>query len=159
MNKIEQRQALVSEARSWVGTPYHHMGAVKGAGCDCAQLIKQCFMGCGLVEDFPVPQYTRDWHLHRSEENYLSYVERYLHRRDHQEQSLDAHSRDSAFKVDSGDIIMFRVGRCFSHSAIVTEWPLAVHASFPSGCVEEVRLLNTPMSRRLCRIYSYWSAP
>ena len=28
------RALILSEARSWIGTPYHHQMSVKGAGCD-----------------------------------------------------------------------------------------------------------------------------
>lgn len=30
-----QRAAVVAEARSWIGTPYHNCADVKGAGVDC----------------------------------------------------------------------------------------------------------------------------
>jgi len=30
-----RRLAVTEEARVWLGTPYHHMGRVKGAGTDC----------------------------------------------------------------------------------------------------------------------------
>jgi cell wall-associated NlpC family hydrolase len=30
------RAAVVAEARSWLGTPFHHQGRVKAAGVDCA---------------------------------------------------------------------------------------------------------------------------
>ena len=30
------RNRVCRIARSWLGTPYHHMGRVKGAGVDCA---------------------------------------------------------------------------------------------------------------------------
>jgi NlpC/P60 family putative phage cell wall peptidase len=33
------RAEIVSEARSWLRTPFHAQGAVKGAGCDCAGLV------------------------------------------------------------------------------------------------------------------------
>ncbi len=29
---------VVRVARTWLGTPYHHQGRVKGAGVDCAGL-------------------------------------------------------------------------------------------------------------------------
>lgn len=30
------RAAIVFEARTWLGTPFHHQGRVKGVGVDCA---------------------------------------------------------------------------------------------------------------------------
>lgn len=32
-------QDIINEARSWVGTPFHHQGRVKGAGVDCIGLV------------------------------------------------------------------------------------------------------------------------
>lgn len=34
------RQRVVTEARTWLGTPFHHQAALKGVGCDCAGLIR-----------------------------------------------------------------------------------------------------------------------
>lgn len=33
------REAIVAQARTWLGTPFHHQGRVKGVGCDCLGLI------------------------------------------------------------------------------------------------------------------------
>ena len=30
-----ERENLVAEALTWLGTPYHHAGRVKGGGTDC----------------------------------------------------------------------------------------------------------------------------
>jgi NlpC/P60 family putative phage cell wall peptidase len=40
-------------ARSWIGTPYHNMAAVKGAGCDCIGLVKGVGMALKLVDYDP----------------------------------------------------------------------------------------------------------
>lgn len=42
--------AIVQEARSWVGTPFHHQAAVKGLGCDCAGLVRGVGVACGVVD-------------------------------------------------------------------------------------------------------------
>jgi len=34
MNEHTARQAIIAEARSWIGTPYLHHGRVKGVGVD-----------------------------------------------------------------------------------------------------------------------------
>ncbi|MDD3181310.1 MAG: hypothetical protein PHD48_00665 [Alphaproteobacteria bacterium] len=34
------RMDAVTEARAWLGTPFHYQASVKGAGCDCIGLIK-----------------------------------------------------------------------------------------------------------------------
>jgi len=35
-----QAEEVVTLARSWIGTPYHNMAAVKGRGCDCLGLLR-----------------------------------------------------------------------------------------------------------------------
>jgi len=38
MPKITQ-QLIVAQARTWIGTPFHHQARLKGKGCDCLGLI------------------------------------------------------------------------------------------------------------------------
>ena len=38
-----KRADIVEEARSWLGTPYHHQAALKGVGCDCIGLLRDVF--------------------------------------------------------------------------------------------------------------------
>ena len=35
-----QAEDIVTLARSWIGTPYHNMAALKGRGCDCLGLLR-----------------------------------------------------------------------------------------------------------------------
>ena len=34
------RDAIVAEARAWIGTPYRHQASLKGVGCDCLGLVR-----------------------------------------------------------------------------------------------------------------------
>jgi NlpC/P60 family putative phage cell wall peptidase len=45
------RDLILEEARSWIGTPFHHQGRVKGVGCDCIGLG----IGVGKAKGY-VPQ-------------------------------------------------------------------------------------------------------
>lgn len=109
-----QRQAILAAARSWLRTPWHHRARVKGAGVDCAQYPIAVYAEAGHIEAFDTGEYPPDWMMHRSEERFLDIVRRY------------------ADQVDSplpGDLVVYLVGRCFSHGAIVVEWPSIIHAS------------------------------
>ena len=60
------RGDVVAEARTWLGTPWHHQASVKGVGCDCIGFVR------GVAEKFvgSVPlalDYTPTWHLYRAE--------------------------------------------------------------------------------------------
>ena len=152
----ELQDKIVAAARSWVGTPYHHMARVKGVGADCGQIIIAAYVEAGAIEAEDPGYYTGDWHLHRSEERYLQTVERHLDRLswDLDEKTLmERYDRNGLFECEPVDVIVFRVGRTFSHGGIVTQWPNMVHAYMSAGIVEEVALDNTPMAFRPMRVY------
>jgi cell wall-associated NlpC family hydrolase len=110
---LAERQRVVSIAKTWLRTPYVHMGRVKGAGCDCATLIAEVYEEAGLVPRVDLDYYSPQWHLHRDAERYLDRVLSY------------------ASVVEEplpGDVVLFRFGRTFSHGAIVVDWPKIIHA-------------------------------
>lgn len=128
------RDRIVEEARSWIGTPYHHMADRKGEGVDCGMLLIRVYASLGLCDDFDPRPYTFDWMLHRSEELFR---DRLLARSKIVEQP------------QPGDIILFRVGRCYSHGSIVTSVePLkVVHAVLRYGRVVEEEVRTNPKLR------------
>ena len=152
-NEQLTRDRIVFEARQWLGTPYHHRGRVKGAGCDCAQLVAASYAAAGVIPYIEPKVYPKDWHLHRGEEQYIAEVEQYLVRVDDDDRSFNERPRDASY--EPGDVLMFRMGRTFSHSAIVTQWPYIIHASAPSILVEEVRIYGTTMARLPTRAYTF----
>ena len=143
-----QRAAVVAEARSWIGTPYHHAADVKGAGVDCAMLLVRVFSDLGLVEPFDPRPYTRDWMLHRDDERYLGF--------------LLARAREVA-EPGPGDVVLFRFGRCYAHGGVVAaREPLTiVHAFAPARfVVEDAVERNAELAARLgrARFASYWGS-
>ena len=49
-NPLEQAQ-IVAEARTWLGTPFHHQGRLKGVGVDCAGVAIGTAKNCGFHYD------------------------------------------------------------------------------------------------------------
>jgi hypothetical protein len=45
------------------------------------------------------------------------------------------YAREIPGPPDSGDIVLFQIGRCFAHGAIVTHWPMMIHAWNGAGVV------------------------
>jgi cell wall-associated NlpC family hydrolase len=116
----EQRKNIVRAAKDWLGTPYHHHARVKHAGADCAMFPLAVYQGCGVLpQGYKPPQYSAQWHLHRSEELYLKEIEKFV-------TEIDAAPQPA-------DFIVFRFGRTFSHGAIVVEWPIVIHSYIPHG--------------------------
>jgi NlpC/P60 family putative phage cell wall peptidase len=141
-----ERARVVEAARAWIGTPYHHMADLRGLGVDCAMLLVRVFCDLGLVAPLDPRPYTKDWMLHRDDERYLSF--------------LVASAREVE-APDPGDVILFRVGRCYAHGGIVTKPdPLTIlHAFAPAACVvEEPVSRNAQLAGRLssAKFFSHW---
>ncbi len=117
-----ERARVVAVAREWLGTPYHTGGRVKDAGVDCLTLLAEVFHEAGLVEKIDIPYYPNDWHLHRAAERYLD--------------GLLQYTREISAPLP-GDIALWKFGRCFSHGAIVIEWPIIIHAYVGRECTLE----------------------
>lgn len=43
------REAIVAEARAWMGTPFAHQAHLRGIGCDCAGLVGGVAVALGLL--------------------------------------------------------------------------------------------------------------
>lgn len=124
---------------SWVKTPYHHMGRMKGVGVDCAQLLAAVAVNIGVADHVETVDYPQDWHFHQSPKIFLAHVEQYC---DLVDDPLDA------------EIVLFWYGRDYAHGAIILEWPLCIHASVSSGIVEYIDAAQDPhLSKCAKRFY------
>jgi NlpC/P60 family putative phage cell wall peptidase len=132
------RNAIVTEAESWIGTPFHHAARVKGAGVDCLMLLAEVYECAGVSAHIDPPFYVPDWHLHRDAERYLEGLLGYAH---------------PVSALEPGDIALFRFGRTFSHGAIVSCWPRLVHAYWNIGVVWGDATLH-PLKDRQVRFFT-----
>lgn len=137
-----QRQAVIDEAHSWLRTPYHHQGAVKGVGVDCAMILVEVYKAVGLIPaDLDPRPYPVEWHLHRDFERYLGWLDIYATRTE---------------DPKPGDISIFKFGRCFSHSAIIVAEHTVIHSYLKQGVVLE-STLHEPLAGREVVHYTLWS--
>jgi NlpC/P60 family putative phage cell wall peptidase len=140
---LPQRTAVVAEAESWIGTPFHHAARVKGAGVDCLMLLAEVYEHAGVARHVEPPFYVPDWHLHRDAERYMEGLLHYA-------QPIDGAPLP-------GDIALFRFGRTFSHGAIVIQWPRLIHAYWNIGVVWGDASLY-PLKDRDVRFFSPFGA-
>ena len=123
-----QRSALVDAAKAWLGTPYHHRAAVKGAGADCALFPVAVYKECGILPAaYEPPEYSSQWHLHRSEEVYVQEIEKFCG-----ELCAEA-GQMAAPPPQPADFMVVQFGRTYSHGAIVLDWPMVIHSYIPHG--------------------------
>jgi len=139
-----QRARVVEAALGWMRTPFHDNACLKGVGVDCAMLVKAVYEEAGLVDQFEVSAYSAQWFLHRSEELFLGYVSKYARPIEESE-------------AGPGDIVVFKIGRCFAHGAIVADWPQRIiHAHKLSRMVIESRVGDADLRGLDYRIFSPW---
>ena len=92
---------VVHEARSWLGTPFHHQARLKGVGVDCVGLIVGVCNALGI----PVEDTT----------NYQRFPNGYLLAKEFERQFIKKFTQPEA-----GDIMLFRISRMPQHCAICT---------------------------------------
>jgi hypothetical protein len=69
-----------------------------------------------------LPDYPRDWHIHRDHERMVPMVERW---------AVEIQEE----QVGPADAVLFKIGRVYSHGGLVVAWPLIIHAWLPARCV------------------------
>ena len=138
-------ERAVAEARSWIGTPYRHQAATKGAGADCLGLVRGVWRVLYGAEPETVPPYTSDWAEPSREEVLWRAALRHLVPRD-------------GPTPQSGDVILFRMrdGAVAKHLGIAAGSGSAasfVHAYTGHGVVESP--LSVPWARRIAACFAF----
>jgi cell wall-associated NlpC family hydrolase len=133
----QERQAVVAEAKTWIGTPYRGWAQIKGSkgGVDCGMLLKAVFQACGLIPQGNLNiamDYSLQVAQHKPDKTYFGIVERFTHEIPESE-------------VKPGDVALFKLGHAYAHGGIVIEWPVIVHALAHGG----VRLANADTHPKL----------
>ena len=52
---MNNQKLIVNQARTWLGTPYHHQARLKGVGCDCLGLVVGVAGELGLTRSDGAP--------------------------------------------------------------------------------------------------------
>lgn len=138
---LPDRADIVAEARSWLGTPYHHQQREKGRFVDCVGLI------IGVARRFDLGDY-------RS----LDYTR--IPDPEHMAAKLLA-NLDPILpeQAQPGDILWFALAGVPRHVGILADHPQGsgfslIHAYAEIGRVVEHRL-DAKWRRRICGAYSY----
>src|SRR5258708_3555661 len=113
LTELQQREATIKEAVSWIPTPFLYSGSVKHIGCAGGPFLIACYRPYSEDEGRPWPNpppFPKDWAFHTAEPRFQSIVESFC------------------AEVDTpqpGDVALFRLGastRPLSHGALVIEW-------------------------------------
>lgn len=130
------RECILAEAMTWKNTPFHHKGRKKGIGVDCGGFIYEVFKHTiGIPHEAFPAHYAEDWALHRDDEIYLDFMRPYV---------------KPVNRPGIGDVIMFKMGRAFSHGTIYIGGNKVIHAygrtTHGSVLVSPLSFFNVGMS-------------
>ena len=137
--------AAVAEARLWIGTPYVHQAAARGAGTDCLGLLRGVWRTLYGQEPETVPAYTQDWAEPGNTEVLLQAARRWL---------AEVADRDAQV----GDVLLFRMrtGSIAKHLGIVSAVGPEVkfiHAYTGHGVIESP--LSAPWLRKVAARFEF----
>lgn len=141
-------EKIAAAARTWLGTPHVNQARVKGIGVDCGMLLIGALEDAGLIDKgaIKIAPYSNEWHLHHSEEWFLSYVKKYC---------IPVTETDMAI----GDFLMYQFGRCVSHGGIYIGDNQIIHAVVDQGVIlsdlNDVMFLDAHGRSRLRGIYRF----
>ena len=133
------RERILAEARSWIGTPWHHAQMAKGptGGVDCGMLLIAVFSAIGIASDIDPGRYPPDWHLHREDDRMRRIVESYA---------------KPVENPKPGDVALYKYGLTTSHAAIIENEEMIIHAFILAK-----RVCRTERSSLEDVLVGYWS--
>jgi NlpC/P60 family putative phage cell wall peptidase len=136
------RAQIVSAARDWLGTPYHHQASLRGVGCDCLGLVRGVWRELHGDEPEALPPYSPSWAESRGVEALAAAGLRHLIPR-------------ALGEERPGDVLLFRWRSHLpaKHCAILSAPEAIIHAH-DGAAVAEVAF--TPWWRRhLAYVFSF----
>ena len=131
---------IIAEARTWLGTPYHHQASLKGVGVDCVGLVRGIFRELYGFEPEEKMNYSADWGDANGNEDVVTAAFKYL-----EPVALE--------DMKPGDVVAVRwkARRVAKHVMILTGDNRAIHA-YNGSPTTEIRL-NDWWRRRI--VYAF----
>lgn len=136
---------VVAAARGWIGTPYRHQAACRGAGTDCLGLLRGVWREVLGAEPEAAPPYSMDWSEPGRDEVLWRAAARHLR----------AKPRAAAAP---GDVLLFRMraGAVAKHLGIAAQvgaQATFIHAYSGHAVVESP--LSAPWRRRIAARFAF----
>lgn len=125
IEELKLRAAILKEAESFKRTPYHDHACLKMIGVDCASFAMLVYKTVGIIpESYVLPKYYPQQWLKREEDpTYLNEVLKFAY---------EIEEKD----ILPGDAVLYKMGRSYTHGAIVLAWPnRLIHSTKPHGVI------------------------
>jgi hypothetical protein len=144
---MTQAQTIVTQARTWLGTPFHHQARLKRIGCDCLGLIVGVVDELGLKDKHgqPLAGYDEVTYSKEPDGAYLT-------------EKLTALLDEVPFtEAQAGDLALFTVRENPQHMALLTDYEGTIgmiHCYAPARRVVEHRL-DDDWKQRLVKVFRW----
>ncbi len=142
---MSTREAVVLEARRWIGTPYVHQGSCQRGGTDCLGLIRGVWRAIMGHEPQKIPPYSVDWMEISQDDSLLIAASKWLNPKPKSSNEV-------------GDVLLFclTTGGPPRHLGISAQKdgnPSFIHA-YSTHCVLETSL-SIPWQRRIVARFDF----
>lgn len=131
----ERRQAVVAEALSWEGTPFHVASCAKGSGggVDCAGLVMATFAALGMVVPEPLPNIDPRHASHNRRSLILEWLKGHPELCRDVSDQVTINERFGQKGILAGDVVCYRYGLCVHHCGIAISVVYTLQAVYPYG--------------------------
>jgi NlpC/P60 family putative phage cell wall peptidase len=111
------REAILAEARDWIGTPYQHQASAKHVGTDCLGLVRGVWRAIYGHEPEAAPPYSPDWAEREGVETLFIAAQKHL-------------NEIALAEAKPGDVLLFRMDArsLMKHAAILETDERIIHA-------------------------------
>lgn len=121
---LSQRRAVITEALSWIGTPYIHGAQLKGVGVSCSSFIAAAF-NMVLGTNLYVVDHPEQWFMNSKKQLYLDNL------------NVQGFVEVPQSEVHAGDLVVScAIYEVYCHSGLLLNWPTpptVIHVSV-NGC-------------------------
>jgi NlpC/P60 family putative phage cell wall peptidase len=137
---------ILTAARGWIGTPYHHQACVRGVGADCLGLVRGVWREVYGSDAEAPSAYSRDWADATGHETMLGAARQHM---------TEISIQDAA----PGDVLIFRLrpGFVAKHAGIKATNATFIHA------MEGLAAAEVPLTpwwqRRIAAVFRFPGVP
>lgn len=136
---IDLQGLIIAQAKSWLNTPYQHLGKTKGGGVDCAHFVGGVYKELCLISKIEDSlYYAQDWYLHSQREILFEGIDRHFREYGLENHKIVCFVYYQGFALAPGDILCIKLAGPnvpYHHSALYIAGNFIIHALERTGVV------------------------